>query len=439
MAGADVSLPPISNYKGVMLCDRPSAPNAAKSAGPKPFLSAVMPVEQLGLNPPKMVHHAALIESVKTKPSYLDRHKQWLSEFARFKQQKKREAEVQKDREEQKKKQFDEYSKRLRDAIRNGTEDVDFLLPRAAPCASGNGGGGKTVCPGPGEVGQRLLEDVLGSSDIGISVAPRSPPTRKSARDGSSPDRKETIQRPSSAPRERAPDRPVVEKPKPKKSRKDRELAAMPAWALTEEKVAERDELREAQEVDDLLDFVSDLNYEAYVEDFEVRQALEVVRQRVEELQDGPMSARVHDVDADGQDCGADDNRGSATASGARGLRVAVDGEDLGGRENWDSSTKVDRPATGMSVREAERILANHKKLRGIHSLQSLNTIMENTMKGDPSQYSSSTKQQSGPLQPTQAGQSGKKRDSRTKPALPLQEPCRLGDKPAKTKTEESE
>jgi hypothetical protein len=52
-AVANGSHPAISNYKGVMLCDRPSADIG--SSKPAPFNSAVVPPTQLGLNPPKKV------------------------------------------------------------------------------------------------------------------------------------------------------------------------------------------------------------------------------------------------------------------------------------------------------------------------------------------------------------------------------------------------
>lgn len=54
------------------------------------------------------------------------------------------------------------------------------------------------------------------------------------------------------------------EPPKPKKARAP---AKKPAWAVTE-KAAE--EAKEA-EIDELLDFAYELDYEKYMEDFEVR------------------------------------------------------------------------------------------------------------------------------------------------------------------------
>ena len=60
--GAAFANPPISNYKGVMLCDRPSADLG--SSKPAPFNSAVVPPTQLGLNPPKKVN----VYSTQNKP-----------------------------------------------------------------------------------------------------------------------------------------------------------------------------------------------------------------------------------------------------------------------------------------------------------------------------------------------------------------------------------
>jgi hypothetical protein len=62
MAGGAAAFPPISNYKGVMLCDRPSADIGPSK--PAPFNSAVVPPAQLGLNPPKKVN----VYSVDNKP-----------------------------------------------------------------------------------------------------------------------------------------------------------------------------------------------------------------------------------------------------------------------------------------------------------------------------------------------------------------------------------
>lgn len=60
------------------------------------------------------------------------------------------------------------------------------------------------------------------------------------------------------------------------KSRKSQK----PAWAVTDK---QREEDKE-KEIDELLEFAYDLDYDKYMEDFEVRQAFEVIRERVGEI-----------------------------------------------------------------------------------------------------------------------------------------------------------
>lgn len=91
------------------------------------------------------------------------------------------------------------------------------------------------------------------------------------------------------------------EKPEnPKKAEKSEKLTEKnlkllenekkPKWALTEQQAENLEEL----EVDDLLQFVQDLDYDKFIEDLEVRQALEIVKERVEEIkQDKDWKERI--------------------------------------------------------------------------------------------------------------------------------------------------
>lgn len=60
--------------------------------------------------------------------------------------------------------------------------------------------------------------------------------------------------------------------------------AAKPAWAQTEQQI---EEAKEA-EIDELLEFAYELDYEKYMEDYEVRQALAIIKDRVNELTQEP-------------------------------------------------------------------------------------------------------------------------------------------------------
>lgn len=66
--------------------------------------------------------------------------------------------------------------------------------------------------------------------------------------------------------------------PKSKKSKKSE--AAKPAWAKTE---AQIEDAKEA-EIDDLLEFAYELDYEKYMEDEEVRLALGAIKSRVDKM-----------------------------------------------------------------------------------------------------------------------------------------------------------
>lgn len=54
----------------------------------------------------------------------------------------------------------------------------------------------------------------------------------------------------------------------------------MPAWATTQK----QQEVAKEQEIDELLEFAYELDYEKYMEDQEVRMALAVIKDRVQEI-----------------------------------------------------------------------------------------------------------------------------------------------------------
>lgn len=68
------------------------------------------------------------------------------------------------------------------------------------------------------------------------------------------------------------PDKGLSNKQKEKLTKKSR-----PAWAMTEE----MKEAKEEEDVDKLLDFASSLDFDQYLDDLEVRAALEQVRDRL--------------------------------------------------------------------------------------------------------------------------------------------------------------
>ena len=63
-------------------------------------------------------------------------------------------------------------------------------------------------------------------------------------------------------------------------SKKGAKKAQKPAWAMT---AGQTEDAKEA-EIDELLEFAYELDYEKYMEDYEVRQALAIIKDRVNEM-----------------------------------------------------------------------------------------------------------------------------------------------------------
>jgi hypothetical protein len=73
----------------------------------------------------------------------------------------------------------------------------------------------------------------------------------------------------------------VVKKPKSRASNNQKgKKAAKPKWAMTEKELEDEKE----KEVDELLEFAYELDYEKYMDDYEVRQALAIIKDRVKEI-----------------------------------------------------------------------------------------------------------------------------------------------------------
>lgn len=102
-----------------------------------------------------------------------------------------------------------------------------------------------------------------------------------------------------------------------------KQLLSKPKWALTEEDAEAQDALQEEVDIDDLLDFVENLDFEEYIDDFEVQQALEIMKSRVTNID----THRSDDVGEDGEPRAA-----------AQPVDVSKEAE------NWNAATKVRGP-----------------------------------------------------------------------------------------------
>lgn len=77
----------IGNYKGVMLCNRPPDAGAqTKKEGTGAFISRVTVKEPLGINP-TTVHTQPMQKAPRRNLEILARHKKWLAELSKQKQE----------------------------------------------------------------------------------------------------------------------------------------------------------------------------------------------------------------------------------------------------------------------------------------------------------------------------------------------------------------
>jgi hypothetical protein len=314
MGSSGAPFPPISNYKGVMLCDRPSADIGPKK--PAPFNSAVVPPEQLGLAPTKKMNVHSTAIKPKDTDSVLYKHKQYLASLKKeIKSQKEQEAGME-EAEEAKRKRFVERSAQLRDAIRAG------LLAST---------------------------ELMGDEPRGTS-----PPAEAPAAPAAEPEREPEVEP------ELKPVIPSLKLPSTG-AHPGSELLGKPAWALTEEQVEAKDELQEEIDVDDLLDFVEDLDFEQYVDDLEVQQALEIMRSRVTMINTQRSEREIPE--------------GSEKPAV---LRPVAEAEADDGEE-WNQSIAEDPTDEGraVAVKAAKELLGSSRKLRAVHSTASIAKRLE--------------------------------------------------------------
>lgn len=218
----------IGNYKGVMLCNRPNDPaDRPAREGPAPFISRVTVKEQLGINP--AIKQVENLQRPKKTLEILNRHRQWL-----FQLQKQKDEDIQKEIE--KSRAQEEKLKKMKKKYSGGrTQEED-----------------KTRSQGPAPDN---LDD------------PQKPEELQKVA-------KEANMKPEK------PEKPEKKVKLTEKTLKQLEKDSKPKWAMTQEQAEEMEEL----EVDDLLEYVQGLDYDKFIEDLEIRQALEIVKERVEEI-----------------------------------------------------------------------------------------------------------------------------------------------------------
>lgn len=347
--GFDPAPPPVGglgNFKGVMLCNRPSDDSGGQGHGgdgPAPFRS-MAPTgvgEQLGLTPCRNFEPTVK----KRGPSAaLRRHVKWLKELQVQMKEERDQVEAEDldadEREKRLKAAFHKHRDGVREMMRQRDED-DAAEEKA-------------------EMERRYQERLRKKEEKEATKAAKL-----------------------------AKERGEDVKDKTSKSTK-------PLWAMTE---AEK-EVHEEMEADDLINFAEGLDYDKFINDIDFRQALGVVKDRAGKLQkeqDAFKDALLRDFNSM-----ADDEERSTSAGGSpRRLEDGLDGQSLLGSEcrgsdyggasrrsagrdrygegDWDGSTNCgdDRPPIDREAKAlAERIIESNSNIRAVHSKDSVAKIV---------------------------------------------------------------
>eukprot|EP01063_Lacrimia_lanifica_P009045 TRINITY_DN1607_c0_g1_i8.p1 TRINITY_DN1607_c0_g1~~TRINITY_DN1607_c0_g1_i8.p1 ORF type:complete len:564 (+),score=180.08 TRINITY_DN1607_c0_g1_i8:384-2075(+) len=374
------------NYKGILLCDRPSEQKMVVGVTEQPFLPPGRPDRDLfgmggrgegclGLQPShermnrnNVARQARMQNSRGTAPTALSKHKKWLKNLSKD-AQRSRMAQVETDLEkDDQRKRFQDTERKKRAAIK--ADKAIGNHPSIAATLNNGRALAADVELTSSEVSQRDDLDVAAPSPSASSlpaVTPVSPPATNIVTQATTPS--------------------VPTGPKPSKSK------PKPKWAMTEDEAFEA-EMRENQK---LVDFAMDLDFAKFVDDYEVREALCIMRQRCEDLAaargESPLRARADDDAEDGESVAASDAASSTAAEVGAARKAerkklkalqrlkAIAMKEASHDKDWDASSTLGGYASKLigddALRLAEYVLTKSEHLKQIHSKQSLAKVLQ--------------------------------------------------------------
>jgi len=332
----------LGNYKGVMLCNRPLAsgggagaggraaasnPNPGTDGKPKPFVAGITKerVNPRGYDPDVLERKVNAPE--RSKPvTALAKHKKWLRDLQKQREELKDQMLMETLEKEERRQKFKDNQKAIRDTIRGVISDAGVVRGRDAIEAA--------------------ISPRVETSTHSAPVEYASPPRVTYA--SSSPDATYSSSPPS--------DHLTSDQ------RKKLNLKNKPAWAMTESAVA----AKENTEAEDLLKFVESLDFENYVDDLEVRAALEAARERISILSERPS----YDDE---------DEYKESTA----GRVMALSETALSKHDSRHGSThKSRKPTEEMSL--ADSVMSSASSIKMVHSKRSLQAVIDRTKSALP-------------------------------------------------------
>lgn len=306
----------------------------------RPFISRVDPKADLGVNPAKKV---ASRMSRKMANPVLQRHRAWLDDF-KNKIRERKDEEAEKDRQDREK--FD----RIREqATVNRVKNPE------------------------------MIEQYLGAANS----------------DTSSPQIQ--VYKPEKEAAQQEQSSPVAKKVE---TQKKKEVGIKPKWAYTEEQVVDEQD----KELNDLLAFTNNLDYDKYINDIEVKNMVTALKNRIDEIKGqedddwkknivdawnkeerkSVQLARVEIGGDDRSDCRsmASDSKSVASERSHKSIQDLKTKLENKEKKDWDNmSTTTAKKQASLEERiakhVADEILRNNTQFRHFHSNASVRKILE--------------------------------------------------------------
>jgi len=331
----------INNYKGVMLCTRPNE-NIAPTRD-LPFVSRVDPKEQLGLNP---VRKLRTHQPMKRGNPILRRHREWLEDFKQ-RMREKRENEEIKDRTDK------ERFERIREQAQLNKMRTQDYAEEYLDAINNNNNNAQNIS----------------QEHVHVHVQQeQTSPNGKAAQEKSA---------------------------KANKKKKEKNISK-PKWAYTEEQLKQEEE----EDVDDLLEFTSNLDYDKYINDLEVKHMVTALKKRIDELknkQEDDWKNKIVDewndrktIQPSKVDLNYDNRSDRSMMSETRSVASEKSHKSIqdikakitSKEKDWDKlSTTTKKNAVTLEERiakhVADEILRNHTEFRHFHSNASVRKILE--------------------------------------------------------------
>lgn len=364
------------------------SPTSTSGPSRPAFVSSVVPDTQLGLPP---VRHTRVAQhprrEAKNKMDDVTwRHKKWLGEFAERRTAISQTMEERVAAQQEKAKRFAERAQATRDAIRGIKSNITDEREKAQAIeAALIAGGGGIARP------KFLPTEYVDVSQQYPSGAPPPLPVA-------------TYQMTNEVYEVATPSAPATSRPSAatqssskKPSGGTKASAAKPGWART---AAEDDDFLDA-EADSLLSFAAGLDYDRYMDDLEVREAIAFVKERVKNLEESKQSDQAEEeerqrliVAGELEEVYVVDESKPLGEDGQpqlkkivrrtkRAPRQAQTFADADGGEEWNASTAADGAQQSERDRQAQQdvltktVLESNRAMRNVHSSASVRAIVE--------------------------------------------------------------